>query len=60
MKLKFSKKEKENYQLSLQDYTSDSTLFKVVPAFKYQKDGDQVNTLIKFIQKKLKTLYMHI
>lgn len=34
--------EKENYLITLDDYTSDSTMFKILPAFKYQMDGDMV------------------
>ncbi|EAR98945.2 MIR domain protein (macronuclear) [Tetrahymena thermophila SB210] len=32
--------EKGNYRVTLDDYTSENTLFRIVPAFKYQKDGD--------------------
>lgn len=32
--------EKGNYKVTLDDYTSENTLFRIVPAFKYQKDGD--------------------
>lgn len=32
--------QKNNYKVTLEDYTSENTLFKIVPAFKYQKDGD--------------------
>jgi hypothetical protein len=35
--------EKGNYKVTLDDYTSENTLFRIVPAFKYQKDGDLVN-----------------
>jgi len=34
--------QKNNYKVTLEDYTSENTLFKIVPAFKYQKDGDLV------------------
>jgi len=30
-----SKHEKENYKLTLDDYSSDNTMFKIVPAFFY-------------------------
>lgn len=38
---KEAKFENQNYRLTLDPYTSEATLFKIVPAFKYQKDGDQ-------------------
>lgn len=34
--------EKESYKLSLADYPSESTIFRFKPAFKYQRDGDQI------------------
>jgi inositol 1,4,5-triphosphate receptor type 1 len=37
-----SRYEKENYEIALEEYSSDSTLFKIVPAFKYQKDSSAV------------------
>jgi inositol 1,4,5-triphosphate receptor type 1 len=37
---KEAKYENNNYKLSLDTYPSEATLFRVVPAFKYQKDGD--------------------
>lgn len=40
-----SKHEKENYEISLEEFCSDSTLFKIVPAFKYQKDNSQVKIM---------------
>ncbi|KRX08878.1 MIR motif [Pseudocohnilembus persalinus] len=48
-----SKIQSQNYALSLQDYTSEATLFKIIPAFNYQKEGDQVvfsNELIMLIR----------
>ncbi|EGR27735.1 MIR domain protein [Ichthyophthirius multifiliis] len=36
-----AKYEKENFRITLDDYTSDNTMFKILPTFKYQKDGDQ-------------------
>lgn len=35
-----AKYQKENYRMTLEAYTSDDTMFKILPAFKYQKDGD--------------------
>lgn len=40
--------EKGNYRVTLDDYTSENTLFRIVPAFKYQKDGDLVINYSKF------------
>lgn len=37
-----SKHEKENYEIALEEYPSDSTLFSIIPAFKYQKDSSLV------------------
>jgi len=34
--------EKENYKLTLKDYPSETTIFRFKPAYKYQKDGDQI------------------
>lgn len=39
---KESKLEKENYEITLDDYSSDNTQFKIIPAYKYQKDGNLV------------------
>jgi len=33
-------KEKENYQVSLEEYSSDSTFFKILPSFIYQKESE--------------------
>lgn len=35
-----AKFENQNYRLNLSDYTSEATLFKIVPSFKFQKEGD--------------------
>lgn len=37
-----SRHENQNYQVKLDDFTSDATVFTIVPAFRYQKDGEQV------------------
>ena len=37
-----SKMEQENFQITSDEYTSESTSFKIIPAYKYQKDGDTV------------------
>lgn len=37
-----SKYEKENFLVTLDEYTSDATRFKIVPAYKYQSDGDML------------------
>lgn len=37
-----SKHESDNFIVTLDEYASEATLFKFSPAFKYQKDGDQV------------------
>ena len=34
--------EQENFQITSDEYTSESTSFKIIPAYKYQKDGDTV------------------
>ena len=34
--------DQENFQITLDEYTSESTSFKIIPAYKYQKDGDTV------------------
>ena len=34
--------EKENFKLTLRDFPGENTVFKFHPAFKYQKDGDQI------------------
>ena len=33
-------KEKENYKISLEEYSSDSTFFKILPSFIYQKESE--------------------
>jgi inositol 1,4,5-triphosphate receptor type 1 len=45
-----SKHEKENYEIALEEFCSDSTLFNIVPAFKYQKDSSLVRYLIIHIK----------
>ncbi|KAL4438400.1 hypothetical protein ABPG74_009439 [Tetrahymena malaccensis] len=37
-----AKHQKENFRMTLEAYTSENTMFKIIPSFKYQKDGDQV------------------
>lgn len=32
--------EKENYLITLEEYSSDSTFFKILPSFKYQKESE--------------------
>jgi hypothetical protein len=39
---KEAKYENNNYKLQLDPYPSEATLFRIIPAFKYQKDGDQI------------------
>ena len=34
--------EKENFLVTLDSFTSENSQFKIVPAFKYQRDGDTV------------------
>ena len=34
--------EQENFQITSDEYTSESTSFKIIPAYKYQKDGDTI------------------
>jgi inositol 1,4,5-triphosphate receptor type 1/inositol 1,4,5-triphosphate receptor type 3 len=39
---KEAKFENQNYKFQLDMYPSDATLFRIVPAFKFQKEGDQI------------------
>lgn len=32
--------EKENYKISLEEYSSDATFFKILPSYKYQKESE--------------------
>ena len=35
--------------MTLDDLPSDASLFKIIPAYEYQKEGEQCNNLIKNI-----------
>ena len=36
-----SRYENQNYEVKLEDYTSEESVWMVIPAFKYQVDGEQ-------------------
>lgn len=40
--MKEAKFENQNYKLTLDNYPSEASMFRIVPAFKFQKDGDQI------------------
>ena len=60
-----AKFENQNFKLSLDYYPSESTLFKIVAAFKYQRDGNQkiyaseVVRIIRSIPLLNKVTYVH-
>jgi hypothetical protein len=37
-----SRYENQNYLLKLDDFTSEASVFTIIPAFRYQRDGEQV------------------
>ncbi|KRW98864.1 MIR motif [Pseudocohnilembus persalinus] len=57
--------QKEKFQVSLDDYTSENTIFKFAQSFNYQKDGDQVifaneiTYIERFIPLQNKPTYLH-
>lgn len=58
--------EKENFKLQLDDYPSDRTIFKFLPAYNYQKDADQIineneTVCIAHINRSLrKEVFLHV
>ncbi|KAL4462524.1 hypothetical protein ABPG74_000354 [Tetrahymena malaccensis] len=60
-----SKWEKENYEISLEEFCTDSTLFKIIPAFKYQKDSSNAISegdcimIIRALPFNNKTIHLH-